>query len=291
MKFTIGTDAEFPLTKKKQFISAIPLIKGTKEKPDLLRCGSGLQRDNVALEFATPVATNEDDFVKHISNTLNEVTSILPQHVSLLSVPSAHFPKAELLHPEAKEFACSPDFNAWEDKQNEIKEELKQGTLRSFAAHVHVGHEFLDLKTDKENMIYMMDYIAGQASVLLDNSDAAKERRILYGKAGAYRPTDYGIEYRTLSNYWLKSPLLVRMVYNMVEDALNLTLTYVFDDLVEEVPPVHVREAINNGDHGLALTGFESIRHYLSHKTNKLFDQCMSKIQTFDMMKEWSNVR
>ena len=47
--------------------------------------------------------------------------------------------------------------------------------------------------------------------MLLD--DGAK-RRELYGKAGAYRVKPYGVEYRVLSNFWLKSPALMQWVYD-----------------------------------------------------------------------------
>jgi hypothetical protein len=33
--------------------------------------------------------------------------------------------------------------------------------------------------------------------------DKDKKRRLLYGKAGCFRPKPYGMEYRTLSNAWL----------------------------------------------------------------------------------------
>jgi hypothetical protein len=39
-------------------------------------------------------------------------------------------------------------------------------------------------------------------------------RRELYGKAGAFRPKPYGVEYRVLSNRWLNSEALIRWVYN-----------------------------------------------------------------------------
>jgi hypothetical protein len=46
-------------------------------------------------------------------------------------------------------------------------------------------------------------------------------RRRLYGKAGAFRPKPYGVEYRTLSNAWLKNEMLVRYVYRQTMRAIE----------------------------------------------------------------------
>jgi hypothetical protein len=51
----------------------------------------------------------------------------------------------------------------------------------------------------------MQDATNGLASLLYDQDT---KRRSLYGKAGAFRPKHFGVEYRTLSNKWVKSKRL-----------------------------------------------------------------------------------
>jgi hypothetical protein len=51
--------------------------------------------------------------------------------------------------------------------------------------------------------------------------DFDDRRRQLYGKAGAYRPKPYGMEYRVLSNVWLKNKSLQRWVYRNTMRAIK----------------------------------------------------------------------
>ena len=46
----------------------------------------------------------------------------------------------------------------------------------------------------------------------------------MYGKAGAFRPKTYGVEYRTLSNAWLFSKKLQSFVYRGVQRAVDKAL-------------------------------------------------------------------
>ena len=69
-------------------------------------------------------------------------------------------------------------------------------------------------------MIQYMDLLLGNLSILLDRSPASAVRKELYGKSGAYRPTPYGCEYRTLSNFWASHPKLVSLAYDLTERAL-----------------------------------------------------------------------
>ncbi len=52
-----------------------------------------------------------------------------------------------------------------------------------------------------------MDAVLGIPAILLDDGLLRKQ---LYGKAGAFRPKEYGVEYRSLSNFWVFSPEIIK---------------------------------------------------------------------------------
>jgi len=108
-RFTIGTDPEFFLRDKNtgKMVSAIPYVEGTKHEPVELPSGGTVQRDNVALEFATPPAQDTEDFVQKVRDALMDVAKSLPSHLELETLPSADFDEEELEHPEACEFTST----------------------------------------------------------------------------------------------------------------------------------------------------------------------------------------
>jgi hypothetical protein len=65
----------------------------------------------------------------------------------------------------------------------------------------------------------------------------------MYGKAGAFRPKTYGVEYRSLSNKWIFDNKLVDIVYKLTETAVDKF--FLGQDAQEEVEDV-----INSGDKG-----------------------------------------
>jgi len=75
--------------------------------------------------------------------------------------------------------------------------------------HIHIGYENPDTDTSIA-IIQAMDLFLGVSSILLDDDT---ERRVMYGKAGAYRFKKYGVEYRTLSNFWIKDEQSIKWAY------------------------------------------------------------------------------
>ena len=51
--------------------------------------------------------------------------------------------------------------------------------------------------------------------------DTDQKRRTLYGKAGAYREKSYGVEYRTLSSFWLKTDDFINWAYTQTMRAVD----------------------------------------------------------------------
>lgn len=254
MQFTLGTDPEFFLKNKKgQVKSAIPHIKGNKLNPERLPNGGQVQHDNVAVEFATDAAEDVETFITNIRKAMVDVESMLPEDMKLNVMASASFPMEELDNEEALQFGCEPDYDAWTVAENDAPD-CVDATLRSCGGHIHVGYkegsgnEFLLEFDGKIKTVRAMDLFHGIISVILDTSEHSIKRRLLYGKAGAHRPKDYGIEYRSLSNFWLKHPILARLQAHLLDDVLHLIRHDKIDSLIESVGGDTIVNTINSGD-------------------------------------------
>lgn len=220
---TIGADPEFFLYDRHRPISAIGLIGGTKQNPAPLgRPGFAIQEDNVAVEFNIPPAKTLNEFLESIEWSLETIRQTINANgLSIKIEPTARFHPSDLEHPQAKELGCDPDYNAWTGQVNPrpvLEGHFKE--LRSAGGHVHVGWE--DANKDhplfKRKVIQAMDLFLGVPSVIMDTNWS---RRGMYGKAGAHRRPEYGVEYRTLSNFWLRKPEYVSWVYTQAIRAFN----------------------------------------------------------------------
>jgi len=301
--FTIGTDPEFFCREKstRKMRSAIPFINGTKTAPEPLPSGSSVQRDNVALEFATPPVSKETDFVRSIQAAFLDIMKKVPKELEVVAVPSANFDEDQLNHPEALQFGCDPDYDAYIPAMNPPAH-CDDPSFRSCGGHIHLGYveesgnDFLLDPWGKIKTVLMMDAIHGIVSMVLDNSEEAIKRRQLYGKAGCHRPTDYGVEYRTLSNYWLKSPELVMLMYRLSNDVLRLLRAEEVEDwssasiaLIEAIGGQdRLRSIINDGNVDEAIVVLnEHVRPVLSAESNEILDICLEKCEAYSFEKEW----
>lgn len=207
---TLGADPEFFIRDRETGIT-VPvcgLLGGTKGQP-IPRGVYGLQEDNVMCEYNIPAQTDPGRFALHIGAGRQAVLSALdaahPRRYESDMSPSRVFSYEQLAHPQAQVFGCSPDFDAYQMGQPNRRISPKEldearGGWRFAGGHVHIG--FRDgQKFD------VPAYVAAQfADVFLSLNvlrwDQQGKRRQFYGTAGRYRPTPYGIEYRTLSNMW-----------------------------------------------------------------------------------------
>ena len=89
-------------------------------------------------------------------------------------------------------------------------------------------------------LVKYMDMYLGIPSVILDPDT---ERRFLYGKAGCFRICDYGLEYRTLSGYFLDNDRLLEFMWDQTMRAIDA-----FNNHVTLIPHNEVCDAINNSD-------------------------------------------
>jgi hypothetical protein len=223
MKFRLGCDPEiFCLNENNEYKSAIGTFGGTKEMPRKLEAigdGFAVQEDNVALEFNIPPSATSDEFNKNINAVVSYLANVAKDAFGLhfSKESGVYFPVEELMDPRAMEFGCDPDYNAWTGKKNP-RPEADSPRLRSAGGHVHVGLEAKLSPKEKMRVGRLMDLHLGIPSVLMDDGTVRKQ---LYGKAGAMRFKSYGLEYRTLSNFWVFSDNLNKWVWNSTERALN----------------------------------------------------------------------
>ena len=215
----LGADPElFLMDETGKFISSVGLIGGTKEKPlPIDNLGNCLQEDNVSVEFNIQPAASKAAFVGSINKVLDHLEEKIKGKNLLLSyVPAAEFGWDQLQTEQAQTFGCEPDFSAWTGEKNPAPH-CKNLQLRSCGGHIHVGYDKPN-QTNKMNLIRAMDVFLGVPSSKIDTD---KLRRQLYGKPGAFRPKEYGAEYRTLSNFWILSTELQEWAYDQTMKAIS----------------------------------------------------------------------
>jgi hypothetical protein len=218
--------------------SAIGYILADKHNPlqiEGMAQGFTLQEDNVALEYGIPPASTAEEFDAHIANVM-EKSKEWVKGLKFSKLSCTLFPKEELQHPLAHIFGCEPDFDAWTGKENQ-KPEPPDPTMRSAGGHVHV-----ETKKDKRDLIKKMDLYLSVPAVRMDQG---AERKKLYGKAGAYRPKSYGVEYRSLSNFWIFDQPLRMWVWRQTERALNSKI------MIDEYEDF-IKIAVNDNDVNMA---------------------------------------
>lgn len=219
-KFLVGCDPEVFVKKNGTFKSAFGLIAGDKKNPQPVRNGA-VQVDGMALEFNTAPASTEDEFAFYVQDVYEQMKLMVPDY-EVVATPVAHFtPEYMATQPlAALELGCDPDYNAWNGQVNQKPN--GQRPMRTASGHVHIGwtsneegagHEFKCQMAAQQ-----MDFFLGLPSIFYDSD---KERREMYGKAGCLRYKPYGVEYRTLSNAWLKSETLIRWVFRNAQKGME----------------------------------------------------------------------
>lgn len=124
-----------------------------------------------------------------------------------------------------------------------------------------------------DRLIPILDIILGNTCVLLDRNPLAAERRKIYGRAGDYRLTNYGIEYRTLSNFWLQSYQLMSFVTGLARTAVMIVASTIGNDikceeeLFKATNLSNIQKAINKNDFDLAMENFQKIEPILLKHT------------------------
>lgn len=251
---SIGADPELFVSSNGRVSSAIGKLGGSKDAPRMID-GYGIQEDNVLAEFSMPPvfilshAYPAASFVRYVQKGIDTVKAELDKHNLVPTKHTSHSYSPRTLQkygPSALEFGCDPDYSAYKACVNPAPD--CTSTLRTAGGHVHVGYEEAEHSPEVDRMVVKaMDLFLGVPSVLIDPDN---RRRELYGKAGAYRSKSYGIEYRTLSNFWIHEAELISWVYKQTTKAVKAAGTIHL--ILGRIGEAAIEDCINTGDKELA---------------------------------------
>lgn len=288
---TLGSDPELFVQTEGRIIGAEKVIPAV----GLQTTRSSIVLDGVQLELH-PAPQNcraliANDF-KAIFMTLDR--QLKEKGAKASFDPVVKLSKEELasLSKAAQQLGCAPSKNV-ADPTATIKVP-KNFRTRSAGGHIHMqlvpSYPQYRLPGDRtygpiiapdnlDRLVKMLDCMVGLPSVLIDRDPSAAERRKLYGRASEHRDHTqgaaggYGIEYRVLSNYWLRSYQLMSFVHGMVRQCLNVYYTQfpthhalAWDapsELLKRVTIEKVWDAINKNNYNLALKQWEGVESFI----------------------------
>ncbi len=243
---TIGADPELFICKGNELINAYGLIEGTKGDPNEVDDGA-VQVDGIALEFNIKPCYGKDTFSYRIGKVMRQLSSMVGDEYEFMTDSSVEFDDAWRNKQDFNSLVmgCSPEFSAW-NGGNIIDPPDDELNMRSVGGHIHAGFKRTDDPFSEEHLnkcvtfARLLDHELGVYSVLWDKD---QERRKMYGKPGSFRPKEYGIEYRTLSNKWIFEKALIDFVYDGVQRAMQ---RYQDGDEAHTVPD-YIEEIIEEG--------------------------------------------
>lgn len=171
------------------------------------------------------------------------------------------------LSEENQQFGCSPSFNTYGQADMTIKD-ASTYLHRSAGGHIHLGTHYAnpqgEILRSPERVVPILDIVLGNTCVLLDRDLGNVERRKNYGRAGEYRTPQHGLEYRTLSNFWLRSYPLASFVLGLARFAVHVAADEAASKkLLSLVSLEDIENAINKNDFELAQRNFNKIRAFV----------------------------
>jgi hypothetical protein len=235
IEVTIGCDPEFFLRKNFRPVSAHEFLPtfGGKYNPLKVDCGA-VQVDGTAIEFNIDPAHTAAEFVHNIDAVKAYLRMSISKEYDFKFDPVQMYDTDTFakIPDDAKELGCEPDFDAYTLEPNPKPDVTS--TMRTASGHIHVGWtDDLDVTSEDTRrecaaLVKQLDAILYPASLTWDSDT---NRRRMYGKPGAFRPKKYGVEYRVLSNAWLKHQKIQEWIFEATTKAFELLVDgVVFDD-------------------------------------------------------------
>lgn len=325
--FTFGTDPEFMIADSHGNIrSAIGIVNG--DRSNRIRKGNcSFYYDNVLAECTVKPAATKEEAVENIREAIRLYKEVLGPNFRLLSRASQSYDHKELdtgkwirsplggMVKEGRYAGCKTEKCAYELEEVDpepIQLKIRDQNLRTAGGHIHLGTDLGKSYLQAVSLVRMMDLFVGLPALILDHDPTSPLRRKLYGQAGRFRQPKWGLEYRTLGNFWLSSPNLAKIIYELTNFAVEFVesgkhqelWTIDEDGMTDEFfnnggnpadlhtchryDPNKFRKLFNDFNQKVATDFINLIFSYLpSHLCNNIIEEA-NKSPTFDLYKEWN---
>jgi len=295
MNFSFGSDPEFMLCKHGKYYSAIGIMKGTKKARVVVE-GHEFYYDNVMAECALKPGKTKTEVISNIKHCFGIMSSMVSPYKL---VPQAFliYTKDQLVHPDSREVGCDEEYCAYKRDRVDISstsEIIKSTAQRTAGGHIHLGAMNRTLQDGyyQQFVIKMLDLFLGVPLLYIDKDETAGLRRRIYGNAGRHRRPVHGIEYRTPGNYWLSSPKLVAVVYDICDFVLDFVEKDRQFDLwnkSHECTAYSAEDLCNCINESNLVVGERYLGMAKDYMPSKLYDSVCEAMsyKHFDMYKEW----
>jgi hypothetical protein len=284
-----GCDPEFFFKKENQIIGAEKVLP----QDGLNTAGGRVVIDGVQAELNPQASTCREVLSRNIGYCLGEVRDLMMRNkcqADFSQTIKVTEEEMNSLSDKCKQFGCSKSENVYNKDADTGVSDASKFMSRSGGGHLHIGkvrdiyNETYQIQKDMfekhpDRLVRMLDIIVGNTCVLIDRDKGNKIRRQTYGRAGEHRLPSHGLEYRTLSNFWLQSYTLMSFVTSLTRLAVsvvcNLDGTELEDKILNSVDIKKVVKAINENDANLAQETFDIIKLILA-------DACSSQQKYFN---------
>jgi hypothetical protein len=187
----------------------------------------------------TCLAYMVDGLRQGLKATLDEARKKFPK-AKLSSATVVEIP-AKMLKDASEEhvaLGCDPSINLYQ-LMGEPVPDGRDLRMRFAGGHVHLGLAKLhDLASE---VVGAMDMLVGIPSVAMFDHWDSPVRRRYYGLPGEHRLPSHGLEYRVLSNAWLRHPALAHFTFDMCRIGSNFGFKgfhSLWKGKPEAIPPV-----------------------------------------------------
>jgi hypothetical protein len=210
-KLVMGMDPEFFLATDAGPVPAFQVLASKKQNPYLFW-------DGFQAECTVEPRSCHQELANSLAYSLQRVThKILPTPV--WRIPPPLLAAAEADHVR---LGCDPSYNVYNMKGKHVEDGRQLG-WRFAGGHVHFEMETAwKIPPRVKSCIRALDCLCAVPCVCFAAGIDLPIRRKYYGLPGEFRLPEHGVEWRTLSNFWMYHPMAFHLVFDLARFAFNI---------------------------------------------------------------------